>query len=331
MGSSSSKQSNTMPTGSTVSTPQLPSYMQPYVADVLSRGQGDGARTTGVDTTNRNQTIQGTNFQTQAEYLQNMRQLMSQHQQLQNMPNQKLSYQPLQNMPNQKLSYQPYTPYKDQRIAGNHFPALFTSGQTAAQQGILGLQPAGQFNTATQFDTQAGLAGLGAYQPAPNVQAPQLSQYTMGPAQEVSSRMLAQAPANAFSGVPQQASQGTNFQTQAEYLQNMRQLMSQHQQLQNMPNQSDGARTTGVDTTNRNQTIPDISGGYGGGPALQPAQPAQPPQPPMSLRAMLAQAPANAFRGVPQQASRGIFNSQNPLEARGLGALQRSSFMKAPK
>jgi hypothetical protein len=182
MGSSSSKQSNTMPTGSTVSTPQLPSYMQPYVADVLSRGQGDGARTTGVDTTNRNQTIQG-----------------------------------------------------------------------------------------------------------------------------------------------------TNFQTQAEYLQNMRQLMSQHQQLQNMPNQSDGARTTGVDTTNRNQTIPDISGGYGGGPALQPAQPAQPPQPPMSLRAMLAQAPANAFRGVPQQASRGIFNSQNPLEARGLGALQRSSFMKAPK
>jgi len=122
MGSSSSKKSNTMPTGSTISTPQLPSYMQPYVADVLSRGQ--------------------------------------------------------------ELSYQPYTPYKDQRIAG------FTPGQTAAQQGILGLQPAGQFNTATQFATQAGLAGLGAYQPAPNVQAPQLSQYTMGPAQEVSSRMV---------------------------------------------------------------------------------------------------------------------------------------------
>jgi len=122
MGSSSSKQSNTMPTGSQVVTPQLPSYMQPYVADVLSRGQ--------------------------------------------------------------ELSYQPYTPYQDQRIAG------FTPGQTAAQQGILGLQPAGQFNTATQFATQAGLAGLGAYQPAPTVQAPQLSQYTMGPAREVSSRMV---------------------------------------------------------------------------------------------------------------------------------------------
>jgi len=119
---SSSKQSNTMPTGSTVSTPQLPSYMQPYISDVLARGQ--------------------------------------------------------------ELSYQPYTPYQDQRIAG------FTPGQIAAQQGILGLQPAGQFNTATQFATQAGLAGLGAYQPAPNVQAPQLSQYTMGPAREVSSRMV---------------------------------------------------------------------------------------------------------------------------------------------
>jgi hypothetical protein len=39
MGSSSSKQSNTMPQGQTITQTGLPSYFQPYVMDVLQRGQ----------------------------------------------------------------------------------------------------------------------------------------------------------------------------------------------------------------------------------------------------------------------------------------------------
>jgi len=39
MGSSSSKQSNTLPQGQTITQTGLPSYFQPYVMDVLQRGQ----------------------------------------------------------------------------------------------------------------------------------------------------------------------------------------------------------------------------------------------------------------------------------------------------
>ena len=85
----------------------------------------------------------------------------------------------------QAESYRPYTPYQGQRLAE------FTPGETAAQTGVMGLQAPGQFGTATNMATQAGLQALNAGQYTPGTfsttlaQGPQLNQYQLGPAQQV--------------------------------------------------------------------------------------------------------------------------------------------------
>ena len=85
----------------------------------------------------------------------------------------------------QAESYREYTPYQGQRIQG------FDPMQTQAQQEVGAMQTPGQFGTATGFGTAAGLQALAAGQYAPTnvnmltAQAPQLTQFQMGPAQGV--------------------------------------------------------------------------------------------------------------------------------------------------
>lgn len=100
-------------------------------------------------------------------------------------------------------SYQDYTPYNGQRVAG------FSPGQTQAQQGIAGMQAPGQFGTATDMATRAGLGALNAgnydsqtYNPN-NVNAPQLNNYSMNAAtgnasQATGPQMFGQAQANQY-------------------------------------------------------------------------------------------------------------------------------------
>ena len=99
-------------------TTNLPAYVQPYMMDMLSRGQAESNRQ--------------------------------------------------------------YTPYGDQRIAG------FTDAQTQAQNMATGMQQPGQYGTATDMATQAGLGALNAgqnFKPgqfnAQQVQGPQLQNYQM--------------------------------------------------------------------------------------------------------------------------------------------------------
>jgi len=76
-----------------------------------------------------------------------------------------------------------YTPYGGPRIAG------FNQNQTNTQNQIMGMTQPGQFGTATNLASQAGLASLnaGQYNPASfdyqNVNASNLNQYQMDPAQ----------------------------------------------------------------------------------------------------------------------------------------------------
>lgn len=79
----------------------------------------------------------------------------------------------------QAESYRPYTPYEGQRIAG------FTPDQQALQYEIRDMQTPGQFDTASNFATAAGLGSMnaGQYNPASvinqQVQMPHLDQYQM--------------------------------------------------------------------------------------------------------------------------------------------------------
>lgn len=79
----------------------------------------------------------------------------------------------------QAESYRPYTPYEGQRIAG------FTPDQQALQYEIRDMQTPGQFGTASNFATAAGLGSMnaGQYNPASvinqQVQMPHLDQYQM--------------------------------------------------------------------------------------------------------------------------------------------------------
>jgi len=79
----------------------------------------------------------------------------------------------------QAESYRPYTPYEGQRIAG------FTPDQQELQYEIRDMQTPGQFGTATNFATAAGLGSMnaGQYNPASvinqQVQMPGLDMYQM--------------------------------------------------------------------------------------------------------------------------------------------------------
>jgi hypothetical protein len=79
----------------------------------------------------------------------------------------------------QAESYRPYTPYEGQRIAG------FTPDQQALQYEIRDMQTPGQFGTASNFATVAGLGSMnaGQYNPASvinqQVQMPGLDMYQM--------------------------------------------------------------------------------------------------------------------------------------------------------
>jgi hypothetical protein len=102
----------------------------------------------------------------------------------------------------QAQSYQPYTPYGGQRIAG------FTPAQEQIQQNVLGLGAPNQFGAGSSLAYQAGLGALGQqnYNPqqfnAQQVGAPNLQQYQMGPAFEVSSQQV---------GTPQMGAARTSF------------------------------------------------------------------------------------------------------------------------
>lgn len=90
----------------------------------------------------------------------------------------------------QAESYREYVPYEGQRTAG------FTPQQQTVQQEISGMQRPGQFGTATDLGTAAGLQALaaGQYQPGQfatqQIMSPALSQYQMGPAQQVSAQQV---------------------------------------------------------------------------------------------------------------------------------------------
>lgn len=79
----------------------------------------------------------------------------------------------------QGLLSQPYTPYGGQRVAD------FTSQQRGVQQDVLAQQTPGQFGTATDLTTTAGLGSLAASQYAPGqfeaqqIGQPNLNQYQM--------------------------------------------------------------------------------------------------------------------------------------------------------
>ena len=101
----------------------------------------------------------------------------------------------------QAESYQPYTPYQAPRIAG------FTPAQEQVQQNILGLSAPNQFGAGSSLAYQAGLGALGQqYNPnqfsAQQVQQPNLRQFQMGPAFEVSSQQV---------GTPQMGAAQTSF------------------------------------------------------------------------------------------------------------------------
>ena len=100
-------------------------------------------------------------------------------------------------------SYQPYQRFEQPRIAG------FTPAQEQIQQNVLGLGAPNQFGAGSSLAYQAGLGALGQqnYNPqqfsAQQVGAPNLQQYQMGPAFEVSSQQV---------GAPQMATAQTRFQ-----------------------------------------------------------------------------------------------------------------------
>jgi hypothetical protein len=84
----------------------------------------------------------------------------------------------------QSLLTQPYTPYGQERIAG------FTPEQQAVQQEVAGMQTPGQFGTATNLTTAAGLGSLAAAQYDPSQFSSQqagigpLNYYQMGGPQQ---------------------------------------------------------------------------------------------------------------------------------------------------
>lgn len=85
----------------------------------------------------------------------------------------------------QAESYRPYAAYNQQRIAG------FTPAQEQVQQNILGMTAPNQFGTGSALAYQAGLGALNQQNFAPGqfsaqqVNAPNLTQYQMGPAMAV--------------------------------------------------------------------------------------------------------------------------------------------------
>jgi hypothetical protein len=88
----------------------------------------------------------------------------------------------------QAASYGEYVPYEDDRIAG------FSPTQTAVQQEISGMQTPGQFGSATDLATVAGIGSLaaGQYTPAKitaqTASAPNLANYSMAAPQNATSQ-----------------------------------------------------------------------------------------------------------------------------------------------
>lgn len=103
-----------------------------------------------------------------------------------------------------------YTPYEQDRIAG------FTGQQQQLQENILGQQTPGQFGTASNLATAAGLGSLQASQYAPSqfgaqqIGQPNLQQYSMGAPRDVQAQQY---------GSPQMRAAQTRYQPNLNYFQ----------------------------------------------------------------------------------------------------------------
>ena len=148
----------------------------------------------------------------------------------------------------QAESYRAYTPYQGERLAG------YTPQQQGIQAEVAGMTQPGQFSAATNLASTAGLGSLAAGQYAPgtfgaaNVQAPNLSNITIGGPQTVGAGGI-QAAQTGYApnlsqfqmAAPQQFDQAAAQQYMSPYMQNVVNVQQQEaireaQQAQNLVN-----------------------------------------------------------------------------------------------